>query len=89
MDGLWLVRWCGISTPFRYLPERLQREVAALLPPAFKAKVVCPQPVERRFGTWVGGSVLASLGSFQQLWVSRAQYLEHGADCAEERFAEA
>ena len=27
----------------------------------------------------IGGSVLASLSSFQRLWVSRAEYLEHGA----------
>ena len=23
---------------------------------------------ERRFSTWIGGSILASLGTFQQLW---------------------
>jgi len=79
----------GAGSQFKYFPERLQREVAALLPPAFKAKVVCPAPVERRFGAWLGGSVLASLGSFQQLWLSRAQYAEMGPDRAEARFAEA
>jgi actin-related protein len=78
----------GAGSQFKYFPERLQREVASLLPPAFKAKVVCPAPVERRFGAWLGGSVLASLGSFQQLWLSRAQYEELGPDRAEARFAE-
>ena len=25
-----------------------------------------------------GGSILASLGSFQQMWMSKAEYKEHG-----------
>ena len=28
---------------------------------------------------WIGGSILASLGSFQQLWMSKAEYAEQGA----------
>jgi actin-related protein len=31
-------------------------------------------------GPWAaGGSILASLGSFQQMWMSKAEYEEHGA----------
>ena len=26
-----------------------------------------------------GGSILASLGSFQQMWMSKSEYEEHGA----------
>lgn len=33
---------------------------------------------ERRFGAWIGGSILASLGSFQQLWISKQEYEESG-----------
>ncbi len=47
---------------------------------AAKIKVVAPAAAqERRFLTWLGGSILASLGSFQQMWMSRAEYQEHGA----------
>lgn len=35
--------------------------------------------VERRFASWIGASILASLGSFSQLWLTRAEYKEHGA----------
>ncbi|AET01217.2 actin-related protein ARP4 [Medicago truncatula] len=28
---------------------------------------------------WIGGSILASLGSFQQMWFSKSEYEEHGA----------
>jgi actin-related protein len=51
-------------------------------------KVVCPDAVERRFGVWIGGSILASLGSFQQMWLTKAQYEDLGAAKAEKRFSE-
>merc|ERR1719242_1092223 len=35
-------------------------------------------PQERRYGSWIGGSILASLGSFQQMWVSKQEYEEGG-----------
>ena len=33
---------------------------------------------ERKFSVWIGGSILASLGSFHQMWMSRVQYNENG-----------
>ncbi|KAM5535668.1 hypothetical protein V8D89_010655 [Ganoderma adspersum] len=35
-------------------------------------------PIERRYGGWLGGSILASLGTFHQLWVSKEEWQEHG-----------
>ncbi|OAJ42240.1 hypothetical protein, variant 1 [Batrachochytrium dendrobatidis JEL423] len=34
---------------------------------------------ERKFGPWIGGSIMASLGSFHQLWISKEQYEEMGS----------
>jgi len=34
--------------------------------------------LERKYGAWLGGSILASLGTFQQLWISREEWQEHG-----------
>lgn len=48
--------------------------------------MVAPEPIERRFGVWIGGSILASLGSFQQLWLSKAEYEELGPLLANNRF---
>lgn len=31
-------------------------------------------PIERRYGGWLGGSILASLGTFHQLWISREEW---------------
>jgi actin-like protein 6A len=63
------------------LRERLERELADNVPvPGTRVKVVAPTGgVERRFGPWIGGSILASLGSFQQMWMSKQEYDEHGA----------
>lgn len=36
--------------------------------------------VERTNQAWVGGSVLASLGTFHQMWVTKAEYEEAGPD---------
>lgn len=44
-----------------------------------KLKLVAAQYAnERRYGAWIGGSILASLGSFQQLWISKQEYDESG-----------
>ncbi|KAF2459505.1 actin family [Lineolata rhizophorae] len=41
--------------------------------------------IERKFASWLGGSILASLGSFHQMWVSRKEYEEHGPNIVEKR----
>lgn len=63
------------------LTERLHGRLNELVPQiSMKVKIIAPQtPQERRFAVWIGGSILASLGSFQQLWMSKQEYDEHGA----------
>jgi len=63
------------------LTERLHSRLNELVPQmSMKVKLVSPPtPQERRFSVWIGGSILASLGSFQQLWISKQEYEEHGA----------
>ncbi|KAK4988614.1 Actin-related protein 4 [Elasticomyces elasticus] len=40
---------------------------------------------DRRYAAWVGGSVLGSLGSFHQMWISKKEYDEHGPGILEKR----
>eukprot|EP00980_Cylindrotheca_fusiformis_P012725 scaffold3108_cov152-Cylindrotheca_fusiformis.AAC.16 len=42
--------------------------------------------VERKCAAWIGASILTSLGSFQQLWLSRTEYEEYGATMGIQRF---
>ena len=69
------------------LTERLHGRLNELVPQmSMKVKLVSPPtPQERRFSVWIGGSILASLGSFQQLWVSKQEYEEHGASILQRR----
>eukprot|EP00696_Hemimastix_kukwesjijk_P013205 gnl/Hemi2/26572_TR8927_c0_g4_i1.p1 gnl/Hemi2/26572_TR8927_c0_g4~~gnl/Hemi2/26572_TR8927_c0_g4_i1.p1 ORF type:complete len:434 (-),score=92.05 gnl/Hemi2/26572_TR8927_c0_g4_i1:68-1369(-) len=74
----------GGTTLFAGLAERLTKELQEICPQAMKLKVVAsslsPQTkAERRFAVWIGGSILGSLGSFQQMWMSKSEYEEHGA----------
>ncbi|KAJ1311023.1 hypothetical protein OPQ81_009529 [Rhizoctonia solani] len=51
-----------------------------------KLKIHAPgNPVERRFAPWLGGSILASLGTFHQLWISREEWKEHGPNIVAQR----
>ncbi|SOV24962.1 actin-related protein, putative [Plasmodium sp. DRC-Itaito] len=34
--------------------------------------------VEHKYSSWLGGSILASLGTFQQMWVSKKEYHDSG-----------
>ncbi|KAL6071424.1 actin [Balamuthia mandrillaris] len=35
-------------------------------------------PLNRKYGAWVGGSLMASLDSFRQLWITKLEYDEAG-----------
>jgi actin-related protein len=66
----------GGTTMFEGLPERLQKEVSNLAPSAIKVKVVAPP--ERKYSVWIGGSILASLSTFQTMWIQKKEYDESG-----------
>ena len=66
----------GGSTMFPGLADRMQKEMSALAPPTMKIKIIAPP--ERKYSVWIGGSILGSLSTFQQMWVSRQEYDESG-----------
>jgi len=77
---------CGASSLYPGLEQRLSEELSIKLPTAAKCRVICARPIERRFAAWIGASILTSLGSFQQMWLGRAEYEESGASLAATRF---
>eukprot|EP01084_Bolivina_argentea_P055916 102408_1 len=68
----------GGSTMINGLTERLQSEVKKLAPES--AEVKCIAPAERKYSVWIGGSILASLSSFQKCWISAESYEEGGEE---------
>jgi len=45
----------------------MQKEITALAPSSMKVKIIAPP--ERKYSVWIGGSILASLSTFQQMWI--------------------
>ena len=56
--------------------ERMTKELTALVLSTMKIKVVAPP--ERKYSVWIGGSILSSLSTFQQMWISKSEYDESG-----------
>jgi len=71
----------GGNTLFPQFKERLERDLGeSVSPSVMKVKIISPAATtERRFSVWIGGSILASLGSFQQMWISKKQFAEEGS----------
>ena len=55
----------GGTTMYEGIPDRLEKEMIALAPPKVKVKINAP--AERKYSVWIGGSILASLSTFQQM----------------------
>lgn len=66
----------GGTTLFPGIAERMQKEITALAPSSMKVKIIAPP--ERKYSVWIGGSILASLSTFQQMWISKQEYDESG-----------
>mmetsp|Transcript_30769 Transcript_30769/g.82439 ORF Transcript_30769/g.82439 Transcript_30769/m.82439 type:complete len:385 (+) Transcript_30769:28-1182(+) len=66
----------GGTTMFNGIADRMQKEISALAPSAIKVKIVAPP--ERKYAVWIGGSILASLSTFQHMWISKQDYDESG-----------
>ena len=66
----------GGSTMFPGIADRMNKELTALAPLTMKIRIIAPP--ERKYSVWIGGSILASLATFQQMWVSKEEYDESG-----------
>ena len=66
----------GGSTMYPGIADRMQKEITAMAPSTMKIKIIAPP--ERKYSVWIGGSILASLSTFQQMWISKQEYDESG-----------
>jgi len=66
----------GGTTMFNGIPARLEKEMKALAPQGMDIKVIAPP--ERKYSVWIGGSILASLSTFEEMWVTKEEYDESG-----------
>ncbi|MGH0165474.1 UNVERIFIED_CONTAM: hypothetical protein FKN15_063767 [Acipenser sinensis] len=76
----------GGNTLIQGFTDRLNRELSQKTPPSMRLKLIANNTtVERRFSSWIGGSILASLGTFQQMWISKQEYEEGGKQCVDRK----
>lgn len=73
----------GGSSLFDGMPERIGAELEDLVDGKMIVKVAA-EPT-RKYCAWMGGSVLASLGPFQQMWIAREEYEDHGPEIVHDR----
>jgi len=73
----------GGTTMFPGFADRLHRELSMLAPKTMRVKVVAPP--ERKYSVWIGGSVLASLDTFQNMWLTKEEYEEQGVGIIHQR----
>ncbi|KAJ1723736.1 centractin- actin- protein of the dynactin complex [Coemansia erecta] len=64
----------GGTTLMRGFGDRLLGELRRLAVKDCKIKISAPP--ERKYSTWIGGSILASLSTFKKMWVSAEEYQE-------------
>jgi actin-related protein len=57
--------------------DRISHEFKSLAPIGTAPRIIKASPTERANGSWIGGSILASIG-FDDLWLTKSDYKEVG-----------
>jgi actin-related protein len=66
----------GGTTMFPSIDKRMEKDIKAMAPSAVTVKVIASP--ERKYSVWIGGSILASLSTFQSMWITKDEYDEAG-----------
>jgi len=66
----------GGSTMFPGFAARMNREICSLAGASIKVNVVADP--ERKYFVWIGGSIVSSLSTFSEMWISKDEYDESG-----------
>lgn len=66
----------GGTTMFPGIKERMERDIGKQAASTVKVKVAAAP--ERKYSVWIGGSILASLATFQSMWITKEEYDESG-----------
>jgi len=66
--------------------EKFEKSLYEIAPQNTKVKIFAyPKSFERKFSSWLGASILASTGSFQNLWIGKFEYEETGPSIVERK----
>lgn len=73
----------GGTTLFQGLDDRLLKELEQLASKGTPIKITAPP--DRWFSTWIGASIVTSLSSFKQMWVTSSDFKEFGTSVVQRR----
>eukprot|EP00923_Selenidium_pygospionis_P051063 GHVN01088628.1.p1 GENE.GHVN01088628.1~~GHVN01088628.1.p1 ORF type:complete len:379 (+),score=26.12 GHVN01088628.1:3-1139(+) len=68
----------GGTTLYPGFAERTKKEMEKLAAKSTNVKIIAPK--ERKYSVWIGGSILASLSTFQKMWITKDEYDECGPE---------
>ena len=66
----------GGTTMLPGIDTRLQSDLKSMVPELIVPNVSAPP--ERKYSVWIGGSILSSLPSFEDMWITKTEYEEYG-----------
>jgi len=66
----------GGTTMFPGFAQRVHAELKAKAPASMAIKIIAA--AERKYSVWIGGSILSSLSSFDEMWITKNEYDEAG-----------
>ena len=63
---------------FPFMANRIKTEIAKLVPTKTEISVLAS--AERKYSSWIGGSIVASLSTFSAMYISRNDYNDVGPE---------
>ena len=75
----------GGNSCYKGLQKRLQLNIQSITPPTHRTKIIAQGMKERQISSWMGGSILGSLSSFHEMWVSKAEYEDYGPSIVQKK----
>ena len=68
----------GGTSLFKGLPERFTKELQKIFPGKMKDEIKVIANPERNFYSWIGGSILSAISTFESKWITKTEYEEKG-----------
>ena len=65
------------------IADRMEKELKNVVPSAMKVRIIAPP--ERKYAVWIGGSILSSLSTFENMWITKSEYDEAGPSIVHRR----
>ena len=69
----------GGNSMFNGLKERFEKNLKDLAPESMKEEVKVIASPERKYAFWIGGRILSSISTFENIMTTKDEYEENGA----------